>query len=100
MDSKEGLWASDKLNKSTQISSELFQSPGWAFLALGHFDLQNTQKTAGHQMGCFNTKDQSKPKLTNQWTELKTGLKQLKEQLSKGTKLNRQAWLAGSRIGP
>ncbi len=60
-------------------------------LKLFTFDPLLGVKSAGHQIGCFNTKDQSKPKLTNQWTELKTGLKQLKEQLSKGNKLNRQA---------
>ena len=91
MDSKKGLWASDKLNKSTQISSKLFQSFCWAFLTLGHFDLQNTKKTAGHPMGYFKPQRPIQTKLTNQWTELKTGLKQLKEQLSKRNKLNSQA---------
>ena len=50
---KEGLWASDKLNKSTQISSELFQSPGWAFLALGHLDLQKHLENGRSSNGVF-----------------------------------------------
>ena len=60
-------------------------------LKLSTFDPLLGVKSAGHQMGCFRHQNQSNPKLTNQWTELKTGLKQLKEQLSKRDKLNRQA---------
>ena len=43
-------------------------------------------------MGYFKHQSFIQTKLTNQWNELKTGLNQLRRaQLSKGTKLNRQA---------
>ena len=65
-DSKEGLWASNKLNKLTKVNSELFQSPGKASTFLNIL----TTWVPVTKWGVFSkSKLNPKTKLTKYWAQ-------------------------------